>query len=126
MHDLLGNFLCTDLVWKHCTKMNYFVKDLFSKGEQIRSYFQFFSHLLNKSLMDTWFCVCCNRHYIVHYNTPHVFPYIFHSSVRKARLDWKKKNQKQSTRGVFRLYWNHFSAWLFSCKLAAAFQNTAS
>ena len=41
--------------------------------------------------MDTWFCVCCNRHYIVHYNTPHVFPYIFHSSVRKARLDWKKK-----------------------------------
>ena len=43
MHDLLGNFLCTDLVRKHCTKMNYFVKDLFSKGEQIRSYFQLFA-----------------------------------------------------------------------------------
>ena len=32
----------------------------------------------------------------------------------------------ENTSGVMQLYWNHTSAWVFSCKFAAYFQNTFS
>ena len=42
---------------------------------------------------------------------------------------WSSKMEKQPSRGVLskrcsELYWNHTSAWVFSCEFAAYFQNT--
>ena len=42
---------------KHCTKMEFSIKDFFSKCNQIRSFLRIWSHLLKKSLMKN-FILC--------------------------------------------------------------------
>ena len=43
----------------HCTKMKFSIKVFFSKCDQIRSFLQILSHLLKKSLMES-FCAECS------------------------------------------------------------------
>ena len=38
----------------HCTKMEFSIKDFFSKYDQIRSFLRIWSHLLKKSLMENF------------------------------------------------------------------------
>ena len=50
LHPLLGHY-------GHCTKMNFSIKDFFSKCDQIRSVLWIWSHLLKKFLMENFiFC----------------------------------------------------------------------
>ena len=44
----------------HCTKMKFFIRDIFSKCYQIRSFLWIWSHLLKKSLMEN-FILCSAR-----------------------------------------------------------------
>ena len=42
----------------HCTKVKFFIKDFFSKCDQIGSFLRIWSHLLKKTLMENFiFCV---------------------------------------------------------------------
>ena len=46
-----------DLLATTAQKMKFSIKDFFSKYDQIRSFLQIWSHLLNKSLMENFsFC----------------------------------------------------------------------
>ena len=46
-----------DVTFVHCTKMKFFIKDFFSKCDQIRRFLRIWSHLLKKSLMENFiFC----------------------------------------------------------------------
>ena len=47
--EALSDFVARNL---HCTKMKFFIKDFFSKRDQIRSFLRIWSHLLKKSLME--------------------------------------------------------------------------
>ena len=65
----------------HCTKNEFFIKEFFSKFDQIRSFLQIWSHLLRKSLMENFvFCpLLC---------TDSSFPYFsdFASFFRRIKL----------------------------------------
>ena len=67
--------MCTDFELSHHSiydaftsqKMKFFIKDLFSKCDQIRSFLRIWSHLLKKSLMEN-FIFFCSVFY--HYSVP--------------------------------------------------------
>ena len=79
----------------HCTqKMKFFIKNFFSKCDQIRSFLRIWSHLLKKSFMENFmFCavIFARIHYVQekinesHYmRNTWVFPSISHS-MRKSK-----------------------------------------
>ena len=67
--------MCTDFELSHhsvydaftAQKMKFFIKDLFSKCDQIRSFLQIWSHLLKKSLMENFIFLCS---VFYHYSVP--------------------------------------------------------
>ena len=54
-----GQFQPVKLI--HCTKMKFFIKDFFSKCDQIRKKLQIWSHLLKKSLMENFILCAVTR-----------------------------------------------------------------
>ena len=110
-------------------KMMFYIKDFFSKCDQMRSFLHIWSHLLKKSLMENFiFCavtrISCLWSIwlfltwpISNYNAP------FLCSLQS----WEKLNQKQPSRGILRKSCSeNIQTWVFSFKFSAYFQNTFS
>ena len=58
IYMIMSSLLMVCLRNTHCTKMKFFIKDFFSKCDQIRSFLRIWSHLLKKSSMQNFiFCV---------------------------------------------------------------------
>ena len=135
---LYHNNVCGDFLLRisnvTAQKMKFFIKDFFSR---------IWSHLLKKSLMDNFiFCPLCSLR-VLGPCFSKISPWLFCSKVEVQPEKAAKRHiqnpvkhlQKQPPRVVPRkrcsenmqqLYWNHTSAWVFSCKFAAYFQNTFS
>ena len=55
-------------------KMKFYIKDLFSKCDQIRSFLRIWSHLLKKSLVQNIFCAVTVSDWMAGTSLTHSFP----------------------------------------------------
>ena len=97
--------ICTNIcnihhVMDHCKKMKFFIKDFFSKCDQIRSFLRNYSHLLEKSPMKIF--ILCSA-FICYYFSHDIFHVINLddeckiSSIQNFHIDAYGKQSKIAT-----------------------------
>ena len=100
--------------------------------------------LLNLNELYTFSCVFAvnfdyiysDRYLVIPWPKFHVYQISIEAAIRGVLIKWCSENMQQIYRRTpvprccFKValpfYWNHFLAWMFSCKFAAYFQNTFS
>ena len=75
----------------HYTKMMFFIKDFFSKCDQIRSFLRIWSCLLKKSLMENFCAVLLNQNsdikvFLLLESFISIFPKIFNLTIKKGEV----------------------------------------
>ena len=85
-----------------------------------------------RSIIHTWQDSKCTLEAYFEIVINKIQDLISHTEAAVQKCSWEKvfwkyaANLQENTHAKLRFYWNHTSAWVFSCKFAACFQNIFS